>query len=142
MIGKKEWFRRRRYGGWGIAPSKWQGWVYIAVVIGIFVLIQNLPLGDTKNNLIANAIFAVVVIADCLEIMFRLPMDEREKLHEAKAERNALWVMLTILIVGVFYETGMGLNTGIIEIDPVIIIAIIGATVVKAATHIYLEKKE
>ncbi len=142
MIGKKEWFKRRRYGGWGIAPRTWQGWAYIAVVIAIFVLIQNLPLGDAKNNIIATIAFAVLVVADCLEIMFRLPMDEREKLHEAKAERNALWVMLTILIAGVFYQTGMGLQSEKITIDPVIIIAIIGATIVKAATHIYLEKKE
>jgi hypothetical protein len=142
MIGKKEWFRRRRYGGWGIAPKTWQGWAYISTVIAIFVLIQNLPLGDVKNNIIANVIFAVLVMADCIEIMFRLPMDEREKLHEAKAERNALWVMLTILIAGVFYQTGIGLFTEEITIDPVIIIAIVGAVLVKAATHIYLEKKE
>ncbi len=142
MIGKKEWFRRRRYGGWGITPVKWQGWAYVAVVIGIFVLIQNLPLGEAGNNIIANVIFAVLVMADCIEIMFRLPMDEREKLHEAKAERNALWVMLTILIAGVFYQTGMGLSSEKITIDPVIIIAILGAVLVKAATHIYLEKKE
>lgn len=142
MIGKKEWFRRRRYGGWGISPRTWQGWVYVLAIIAIFVLLQNLPLGEAKNNLIATGVFAVLVIVDCLEIMFRLPMDEREKIHEAKAERNALWVMLTILIAGVFYQTGMGLSAGIIEIDPVIIIAIIGATIVKATTHIYLEKKE
>lgn len=141
MIGKKEWFKRRKYGGWGIAPKTWQGWVYIAVFIAIIILIQNLPLGDAKNNVIASLVITIVVFADCIDIMIRLPMDEREKIHEAKAERNALWAMLTILVIGVLYQTGIGLANEKVVIDPIIIIAIAGAVIVKAATNIYLDRK-
>ncbi len=32
MLGKPEWFERRKYSGWGLTPKTWQGWAYIALM--------------------------------------------------------------------------------------------------------------
>lgn len=37
MIAQKEWFGRRKYTGWGVTPKTWQGWVYIAVAVGLLI---------------------------------------------------------------------------------------------------------
>jgi len=141
MIGKKEWFKRRKYGGWGIFPKTWQGWIYIAVIIALFVIIQMLPFVDEKNNMIATIVLAILVIADTFEIMIHIPMDERERDHEAKSERNALWTMLAILIAGILYQAISSTINKTVEVDPVIITALLGAVIVKAITNIYLERK-
>ena len=36
MIGKSEWFNLRKYGGWGINPKTWQGYIY-ALLITIII---------------------------------------------------------------------------------------------------------
>ena len=38
MIGKPSWFQRRKYGGWGLFPRVWQGWAYLVVAVGLFLL--------------------------------------------------------------------------------------------------------
>ncbi|MBU4370071.1 hypothetical protein KKG58_04955 [Patescibacteria group bacterium] len=41
MIGKKEWFKLRKYTGFGLSPKTWQGWVYVIVIILGIVFIQT-----------------------------------------------------------------------------------------------------
>lgn len=141
MIGKAKWFKRRKYGGWGVAPKTWQGWAYLAVFIGLALLIQILPFGTEQHKMIATMILAGLVVIDVIHIMIHLPMDERDRLHEATAERNALWVMLAILIAGAGYQAATSLVGPNPQIDPVIIIAIFGALIAKAITNIYLDRK-
>ena len=33
MIGKPEWFERRKYLGWGIHPKTKEGWIYLLFII-------------------------------------------------------------------------------------------------------------
>lgn len=33
MIDKKDWFRIRKFGGWGVTPATKEGWVYIAIFV-------------------------------------------------------------------------------------------------------------
>lgn len=141
MIGKTQWFQRRKFGGWGLAPKTWQSWAYIAALIGLFGLIQVLPLGNPDYNLIATIVLLILVIADTIDIMIHLPMDERDRIHEAMAERNALWTMLAVLIGGLIWQATTGAISRNPQIDPVIIIALFSAVITKAFTNLYLERK-
>ena len=96
MIGNPKWFKRRKYGGWGLFPGTWQGVVYVLIVAVLFVATQNLPL-DQNVRLIITAVLAIFFALDIIDIMRKLPMDERERIHEAFAERNALWAIIIVL---------------------------------------------
>jgi len=131
MIANPKWFNLRKYTGWGLTPNCWQGWAYIAAFVLPVILISSLPLDQNIKNILTIIIMAVLII-DVLHIMTLIKKDERERLHEALADRNALWFMMFILIAGVFIKQ---------IIDPIFLIAILGATVVKAITQFYLRDK-
>jgi hypothetical protein len=142
MIGKAKWFQRRKYGGWGVFPKTWQGWAYIGVFMILLTLIQILPLGTDQQKLIATLVLVLLVIADTIHIMISMPRDERDRLHEATAERNALWVMIAVLATGVGYQavsSSLAGNTAP-TVDPVILIALVGGLIAKALTNLYLER--
>ncbi|MPN11657.1 hypothetical protein SDC9_158961 [bioreactor metagenome] len=65
-------------------------------------------------------------------MMSQIKKDERERLHEAIADRNALWFLLFGLIVWAFIKQVM---------DPFFIGILLGATAIKALTQIYLRDK-
>jgi membrane protein DedA with SNARE-associated domain len=140
MIGRPDWFSRRKYGGWGIFPKTWQGWVYLLVVIGIVISMQYLPVDET-TKMITMIVIAAVFVLDTLDMMRKVPMDERERNHEAIAERNALWVIITVLAGGILYQGVMSSMEGEVYIDPVIIVAILAGVVAKAISNIYLDRK-
>jgi cobalamin synthase len=140
MIGRPEWFSRRKYGGWGLFPKTWQGWVYLLVVIGLVVSLQYLPVVETTRTFLMVAV-VIILVADVVDIMRKIPMDEREKLHEAFAERNALWVIITVLAGGVLYQAVISGMEGEVHVDPVIIVALLAGVVTKAISNIYLDRK-
>jgi len=123
MIGKSSWFSPRKYGGWGLTPNCWQGWLYVVIAVLPFVLIKNTPV---------HYFWLIVVSLDFVDIMLHLKKDERETLHEALAERNALWVMILILVAGSFIQK---------EVNPIVVFALIGSTIAKALTHFHLRDK-
>ena len=141
MIGKPHWFKRRKYGGWGVFPKTWQGWVYIGVIIAPFFLIQYLPFGGDNMRTVLLFIWAAVLCIDFVHIFMSMPKDEREVIHEAFAERNAVWAMVAILAAGVAYQLASGAVANKIYVDPVIIVALVGGVLAKAATNIYLDRK-
>jgi hypothetical protein len=141
MFNHTRWFKMRKYGGWGLTPSCWQGWAYIAVIAlpVIFIPMLNLP-GQTGTWLMLGwgGLFAL----DFIYIWVTLKKDERETLHEALAERNAMWFVIAALAVGLAYQVAAGaIKQDMTNIDPVILVALAGATIVKAATHLYLRDK-
>lgn len=141
MIGKHEWFRRRKYTGWGFTPVTWEGWVYVVIAILPLVLLMSFsPISQTRIILLV--IWALIVGFDFVDIMIHLPKDERDLVHEAMAERNALWVILVVLAIGVGYQVASGAVVGIVKVDPVIIIAIVAGLLVKIISNIYLDKKD
>jgi len=142
MLGRPEWFKRRKYGGWGLWPCCWQGWVYLAAILLPLVIIQLVPVGSDQLRLLAMFVWAAVILADSVHIMSKLPMDEREKLHEAVAERNAMWAMVCVLCAGVAFQAAAGMVRGGPIIDPVIFVALFAALVAKAATNIYLDRRD
>lgn len=141
MIGKPEWFTRRKWAGWGLFPVTWQGWLYVAVFVAAIFGTQFIPAGDTMR-MTALGIVGLALIADTADMMFRMKKDEREILHEALAERNALWTMVLVLATGVAFQAAQSAVTGTgAWVDPVIIVALFAALTAKAATNIYLERK-
>ena len=140
MIGKPEWFKRRKYMGWGFFPAKWQGWAYVAAIVAIILVIQWLPIsGEAK--LITLMVFGVVFSVDAVHIMITMKKDERERLHEAISERNAMWAMIVMLCVGVAYQAAQSAAYGTVKIDPVVVGALFAALAAKAMTNFYLDRK-
>jgi len=140
MFAKTEWFTTRKWGGWGLTPKTWQGWVYIILMVIPIAVIPYLPIAKNWQTPLMLGWTAVLVI-DVMGIMYRIKKDERETMHEAIAERNAMWFMVTALGIGVAYQAGISAMAQINKIDPVIIIALLGSTLVKATSHWYLRDK-
>ena len=142
MIGKPEWFQRRKYGGWGIMPKTWQGWTYLAVLFIPFAVFQSLPFWSSSTRTVVTAVWLGLILFETLDIMFHLKKDERDYLHEAVSERNAAWVMVSVLAIGIIYQL---ISSGLqqrVYFDPVIMIALFGGVAAKAITNIYLDKKQ
>jgi len=131
MIGNPKWFNLRKYTGWGLTPNCPQGWFYIFAFIIPIAVISNLNIDPNFKNIFGITIVAILII-DTLHMMSQIKKDERERLHEAIADRNALWFLLFGLIVWAFIKQIM---------DPVFIGILIGATAIRAITQIYLRDK-
>ena len=131
MIGNAKWFNIRKYTGWGLTPNCWQGWAYIFAFIVPIAIISNLNIDPNYKNIFSFLIVSILLV-DTLHIMSQIKKDERERLHEAIADRNALWFLLFALIAWAFIKQIM---------DPIFIAILIGATVIKAGTQFYLRDK-
>lgn len=140
FIAKPEWFSRRKYLGWGVGIKSWQGGVYIAVMIGLLILSSALVNLTNNYSLYIGAGIFLFFIMDIFYVMFHLKNDEREKIHEAIAERNAVWGMMTILIAGILFE---GIHYGLqekIHVNPFIAGALIVGIIIKSITNYKLGK--
>ena len=131
MIGNPKWFNVRKYSGWGLTPNCWQGWAYIFAFIIPISIISNLNINPYYKNIFSIIIVALLII-DTLRMMSQIKKDERERLHEAIADRNALWFLLFGIIAWAFIKQ---------VTDPIFIGVILGATAIKALTQIYLRDK-
>lgn len=131
MIANPKWFNVRKYTGWGLTPNCWQGWVYIIAFIVPIIIISNLNIDPNLKNIISLIITGVLII-DVLHTMTQIKKDERERLHEAIADRNALWFLLFGLISWALIKQ---------TIDPAFVGILLGATAIKTLTQIYLRDK-
>lgn len=88
-------------------------------------------------------VWALIFAADFIHIIAHLPKDERERIHEAIAERNALWAMLIVLVIAVAYQMASSIAAnGKAEFDPFVLAALAVATIVKMVSNIYLDRKD
>lgn len=141
FIAKPQWFTRRKYLGWGVGIKTWQGGVYVGAMIGLLVIASALQKATNNYSLYAGGIILFIVIIDMFYVMTNLKSDERERIHEAVAERNALWGMMMILIAGILFESiYYGLQNKI-HIDPFITGALVVGLVIKSITNYKLDKK-
>jgi len=131
MIGNPKWFNLRKYTGWGLSPNCWQGWAYVAIFVAPLILLSYLNLEQNIKN-IFTGVWLALFLLDIFHIMSQIKKDERERLHEALADRNALWFIILFLIVYAFTTDNL---------DPYLFASLIGATFVKAITQIYLRDK-
>ena len=144
MIGNPNWFKRRAYTGWGITPKTWQGWAYIAAVatLAIVTLSVTSSLGiQKKYQLIISLSLILLIVIDAIDIALKIRLDERELLHEAIAERNAAWFITLTLCGGIVYQAISSVFNNSLYVDPFIIIALIGATIVKSLSFWHLSDK-
>jgi len=142
MIGKPEWFRRREYTGWGAVPKTWQGWAYLAIVLIPFIIFQSLPYWNEETRITVTIIWIVFLFIDMGDVMIRMKRDERGRIHEAIAERNALWIVMIVLVIAMFYQVLTSALQQEIRVDWWIITVLIAGTIAKAASNIYLNKKD
>jgi len=141
MLGKSEWFERRKYGGWGLRPATWQGWFYVLVILIPVLIVSSISgLSDYQRNIILGAWIALILV-DSLDIMMHLRKDERSRMHEAISERNSAWFMVIVLTAGFAYRLIQGANSGELHIDPIIATALFGAVIIKGVSNYILERK-
>lgn len=142
MIGNPNWFSRRKYTGWGFTPKTWQGWIYVIVMIAPIAAIAATQT-TSAWAMPFMVIWAIIFAADFIHIMRGLKKDERERIHEAIAERNALWAMLAVLVIALGYQVAVGVSINDpYQIDPFILAALIVAVIAKAVTNMYLDRKD
>ncbi len=141
MIGNPDWFQRRKYGGWGLAPRTWQAWAYIAAFLLPFLLFQALPYWSTTTRIVVTAVWLALLLGDTLHIMARLKKDEREYKIEAIAERNAAYAMLTVLVLSILADL---IRSGLREelsVNPWIVAALLAGVLAKGISNLVLERR-
>jgi cobalamin synthase len=144
MLGKPEWFMRRKYAGWGIMPKTWQGGVYLLLILAPLFIMPYIEM--TQTTMILLVLWFVFLGADMVHIMANMPKDERDRVHEAFAERNALWTIIVVLVTGFAFVFAEEIARGS---DPlanpailVVIIALFAGVIAKAATNYYLDRND
>ena len=144
MWANPKWFKRRKYTGWGLTPKTWQGWTYSFALVGILVLLifitASMDLSSWQQLSIV-VIPAIIILAEFISIATNLEKDERETQHEALAERNVAWFMVTVVTVGLSYQITLSAIDNVYRVDPVLIVALLGAVIVKAVSNWYLLDK-
>ncbi len=141
IIAKPEWFGRRKYTGWGVSIKTWQGGVYFAGMFLLLIALQLIPDLSTQNRLIITAVWLAFLLVDMLDVMWNLKKDERERMHEAIAERNAAWGMMLVLVIGVFVELTYNALQQRIYVDPFLIAALIIGVLIKSISNYKLERE-
>ena len=141
MIGNPKWFERRKYGGWGIHPKRWQGYVYLAIVLIPFIVFQALPYWDIKTRIYVTVGWIAFLLLDTTHIMVALKRDERELKIEALSERNAAWVMVLILALGILYQVISSALQQKLAVDWFLVTALFGGMLVKTISNVVLERR-
>ncbi len=141
MFAKKEWFQRRKYGGWGVSPKTWQGWVYIAMMIIPFIVFQSLPYWTTELRMYVTLGWVIFLLLDIMPVMITVYRDEREFKIESMAERNAAWFMMSVLVIGLLYEIITSALREELSVNIFVVIAIFGGALVKTISNVVYEKK-
>lgn len=141
IIAKPEWFKRRKYGGWGLGIKTWQGAVYFAVMIIALVVLITIAGESTHMKLIITGIWLAFLLVDVFDIMWKLKKDEREVIHEAIAERNAAWGMMIVLCFGVFVELLYSTLNNKVYVNPFVVGALAVGVVIKSITNYKLERE-
>lgn len=141
MINKAAWFQSRKYGGWGLSPKTWQGWIYILVAIIPFGILQYIPFETAEGRLAAMIVWAAVLLLDAIHIMTHLDRDEREYKIEAISERNSAWAMVLTVVIGAAYQSLNSLGAETANVDPFLIAVLVVGVLVKAISNIYYSRK-
>lgn len=142
IIAKPEWFKKTKYRGWDADIKTWQGAVYVAAVIIVFLVLALNPFMDKMDKVVLIGIWALFFLIDLVDVLWKLKKDEREKIHEAIADRNAAWVMMIVLSLGFFMELIYSVLQKSLYIDPFLLIALIAGIIVKIISEYKLEKED
>lgn len=146
MIGKPEWFTYRIFG-WGIAPKRWQGFVYLAV----FALLIGFITAIAMNNAIKISLYIIllgILLFDIIHIMTKLDSvhDERERMHQLIIERNCSFAAIVALFGVALYQAYsnmalLGTEKFAFPFDYSIIIVLGVMLLVKISSTVYVRMK-
>ena len=142
MIGKPEWFTYRIFG-WGLRPKKWQGWVYVAVIIAAIALIAYLPIPESIKVWLFGIAIGIMIL-DVIHIMPQLAKvhDERQNLNQLYIERNVSFAaVITLIAVGLYQAWKNPTATGI-PFDYSILIVLIVMVLVKGLSTLWVNNKK
>ncbi len=143
---KPEWFKRRKYTGWGVTPITWQGWLVTLLLIspiayGVSRLKNGMPLFGFAA--IFFILYFIAFLFFIFALMARIDVDERSRAHEAIADRNALWSLVMIIAVGLVAEgVAPAWIHGISPINPFLVGGMIIAWLVKVVSMYWLDKHD
>ena len=141
MFARREWFSRRKYGGWGVTPKDWRGIAYFIIMIGSLFIIQAiLPLTEIQRVYVS-MVWLFILLIDIVPIMITVEKDEMEKRAEAISDRNAAWAMVFILLIGLLYEMVLGIQEETVRINWFILGALIMGALAKTITEIVIGRK-
>lgn len=140
MIAQTAWFTRRKYGGWGVTPATREGWIYLAVLGGILLVLQLLPIWSEMQRMYITVGWATFLLLDLIPVMIRVKRDELEWKIEAIAERNAAWTMSLLLVLGIVYESISSALRDEYQINWIIVVALLGGVLAKSLTNLILER--
>ena len=142
MIARKEWFERRKYGGWGVEPKNWKGWVYLGAILLPFAAFHSFPFWTDQTRIIVSLVWVAFLFIDLIPVMINLKRDEREHRIEAISERNAAWFMSLVLVIGVLYELLTSALNESISVNIFMAVALLGGAAVKTISNIKLEREK
>jgi hypothetical protein len=86
-------------------------------------------------------VWLFILLIDVIDIMRKMKLDEREKIHEAIAERNALWGIMVVLIFGILYDLVTNALNEKVYVNPFIMAALIVALLIKSLSNYILGRK-
>jgi len=141
IIAKPEWFTRRKYGGWGLGIKTWQGAVYIAAMFLALLALIQMAGESTEMKLAVTGIWMAFLLIDVFDVMWKLKKDERERIHEAIAERNAAWGMMIVLSLGIFIEVMYNGMNNRVYVNPFVVGALAVGVIIKSVTNYKLERE-
>jgi hypothetical protein len=142
IIARPEWFGIRKYTGWGVSIKTWQGAVYFAGMFLALIVLQLIPNQSAESKLVLTGVWLAFLLIDMADVMWKLKKDERERIHEAIAERNAAWGMMLVLVIGVFVELTYNALQQKIYVDPFLIGALVVGVMIKSITNYKLERED
>lgn len=142
MIAKKEWFKRRKYGGWGADVKTWQGWAYLGIMFLILFAFHIMPQWSDTTRTYFTLLWLTFLLIDMIPIMMKVKKDELEHKIEAIAERNSAWFMALVLCFGLLYDVYNSALNETILINWFIVVALLGGAIVKSISNYKLERKE
>ncbi|NPV49666.1 MAG: hypothetical protein HPY60_00505 [Candidatus Methanofastidiosum sp.] len=141
IIAKPEWFTRRKYGGWGLGIRTWQGAVYLAAMFIALIVLLQIAGDSVETKLVVTGIWMLFLLVDVFDVMWKLKKDERERIHEAIAERNAAWGMMVVITLGIFVEIMYNVMNNRIYVNPFLAGALAVGVIIKSVTNYKLERE-
>ena len=139
MIAKPEWFKRRKYTGWGLTPATKEGWIYIFCVMALFSIFQLFNWDETTRTVVS-VLGILFLVIDTTSAMAKLKIDEREKRIESISERNAAWAMILAIVMIMLYELTTNALNNTFYVNPELIIILISGLLAKLISNIVIEK--
>ena len=141
IIAKPEWFTRRKYGGWGLGIKTWQGAVYMAAMFITLIVLLQLAGDSVETKLLVTGVWMVFLLIDVFDVMWKLKKDERERMHEAIAERNAAWGMMVVITLGIIIEIMYNVMNNSFYVNPFLVGALAVGVIIKSVSNYKLERE-